>query len=412
MIDQRTIDTNGGLHHKRSGVQRDDFESQLLIGFIGCGDWTWADAGCKTRNRYDTLVFVGRRRSRNREFRSVIDWSNDDRERRIRADVVVGERTCATVVDQVDDDDGRPVLVRSRHEGQLTGRGDSRLGAEQPGVGVERHIERQRLGNLIDSRRRPGSHIGCKTDDASGGYSGDRFVVFQDRNERRGNGVLRLVVDISHIEGQEFFGALGWNPIVGGDQSDSSVLEQTVDVRGQLECQIPGARYQRLNGKGSRIDSHSDDRGRLVRFIRRGQWAWTEVRDEARKIQEPIVFPHVERIERHIEDRWIVDLFNPDGEGLGCRTVDVWQRVGTIIDQADADQDRSGVEDIDIWSKVIGQSTCRRDARLTGKPVEFARVDGLDVKLEDLCRDTRNESEFVDRRQRTCGDVGRKIHNR
>ena len=202
LIDQRTIDTNGGLHHKRSGVQRDDFESQLLIGFIGCGDWTWADAGCKTRNRYDTLVFVGRRRSRNREFRSVIDWSNDDRERRIRADVVVGERTCATVVDQVDDDDGRPVLVRSRHEGQLTGRGDSRLGAEQPGVGVERHVERQGLGNLVDSRRRPGSHIGCKTDDASGGYSGDRFVVFQDRNERRGNGVLRLVVDIGHIEGQ------------------------------------------------------------------------------------------------------------------------------------------------------------------------------------------------------------------
>ena len=159
-----------------------------------------------------------------------------------------------------------------------------------------------------------------------------------------------------------------------------------------MECQVSGTGDQWLDGKGGPIDSNSVDPGILVRFIRRGQWARPEVRDEAREGQEPIVFTHVERIERHIEDRGIVDLPDPDGEGLGCRTVDVRQRVRTIIDQADTDQDRSGVEQIDIRSKVIGQSTRRRNARLTSKPVEFARIDGLDIKLEDLCRDTCNES--------------------
>ena len=122
LIDQRTIDTNGGLHHKRGWVKRDDFERQLLIRFIASGDRTWTDTRCKARNRHYTLVFVGCRGRWNREFRSVIDWSNDDRERCIGTDIVVRERTCATVINQVDDDNGCTVLVWSRHEGQFTGR--------------------------------------------------------------------------------------------------------------------------------------------------------------------------------------------------------------------------------------------------------------------------------------------------
>ena len=117
-----------------------------------------------------------------------------------------------------------------------------------------------------------------------------------------------------------------------------------------MERQITGTGNQRLDRKCGRIDGDGDDIRRLIRFVRSGQWAWAKVGDESWEGQEPVVFPHVERVERHVEDRWIVDLSDSDSEGLSRRAIDVWRGVRTVVKQAYSNQDGPGVEDVHIGS--------------------------------------------------------------
>ena len=257
------------------------------------------------------------------------------------------------------------------------------------------------------------------------------FKIFVDGDRRVRDVELRRIVDVLDADreglrsrpmdiGDTWAGA-GRGPIVLGDDfdQDRSGVDQ-VDVGSQVVRERSVGSDLRLNAKSRWIERSNDEADGLSRradFIGRRWRSSDDVGQEAWQRRALEVFLDRDDRARNTESWSVVDVLDEDREYLLDRTIDVRYTGSiacsrTIVDGYDADEDRSGVQEIDIGSEVIGQLTGWVDARLSSQSIESSWVQRGDFERNGLPQSWWVQSEFIGRRRRTGDDVRYEANDR